>query len=412
MTDFSKLSEQEAKNKVQQLIDKIDTMGIVAFVNDVVGIISNTSTSEDQQKSLINVVTYFSEQGPAALSNPDCKDPSELVQFLINGCEAMIKSCTDAARVNARAKVPLYTCRIRAHECLSFAYEACERFQDAARTLAEIPLDQGLPSFEDDYKFSLYVMLAELQLKCGNEVSAENYLNNARPLEREAKIQQGARDRFNLCYARVLDSSRKFVEAANRYFLVSSGVEESDALEALRRATVCATLAEPSAARNRVLGALYRDEKRSKLGDVGSVIEKLFHQRVLRQLDIDSLKPLLLTQHQAVGTDKKTTVFDLAITRHNIVSASKIYSSITFEDLGALLGTNSEQAETLVSQMAAQGRISATIDQLEGYVSFVGNAAVPILRWDNQIDTVGNLIATVAETIVKKHPEFEPKGGL
>lgn len=407
-TDFKSLSEEALKSTLTEIVNNADTPSLVAFAHAIAEL---PSVPEIAQKNYQAGIKFLAEYGPKRTSeNP--ANVSDLVNALINSCSVIIASTTEAAKVHPRFKIALLTCQVFARETISFAFEVTQRFNEAARALAEMPLDQGLPSYDENYKFSLYVMLAELHLKGGSEIQAENYLNTARPLERDSKIEQGARDRFNLCYAKVLDSSKKFVEAANRYFLVSSGVEEVDALEALRRATVCATMAEPSVARNRVLGALYRDERRAKLGDVGQVVEKLFYQRVLRKIDIDALKPLLLPQHQSVGADKTTTAFDLAITRHNIVSASKIYSSITFEDLGALLGTDSEQAESLVAQMAAQGRISATIDQLEGYVSFVGNAAIPILRWDSQIDSVGNLIATVAETIIKRHPELEPKGGL
>ena len=51
--------------------------------------------------------------------------------------------------------------------------------------------------------------------------------------------------KFQVCYARVLDYRRKFIEAAQRYNELSykSIVAENERLEALKKALICTILA-------------------------------------------------------------------------------------------------------------------------------------------------------------------------
>ena len=53
---------------------------------------------------------------------------------------------------------------------------------------------------------------------------------------------------------------------------------------------------------------------------------------------------------------------------HNLLSAFKIYNSISFEELGTLLGVTPEQAEAGSSKMMGEGRMSRSMYQIEGLV--------------------------------------------
>ena len=68
---------------------------------------------------------------------------------------------------------------------------------------------------------------------------------------------------FQVCYARVLDFRRKFIEAAQRYVELSYSplVHEEERLEALRHALICTILASAGQQRSRMLANLFKDER-------------------------------------------------------------------------------------------------------------------------------------------------------
>jgi COP9 signalosome complex subunit 4 len=59
-----------------------------------------------------------------------------------------------------------------------------------------------------------------------------------------------------------------------------------------------------------------------------------------------------------------------AVIEHNLLSASKLYNNITFEELGALLEIPPIKAEKIASQMITEGRMNGYIDQIDSIVHF------------------------------------------
>lgn len=51
---------------------------------------------------------------------------------------------------------------------------------------------------------------------------------------------------------------------------------------------------------------------------------------------------------------------------HNLLSASRLYDNILFDQLGELLGIDAEKAEFIAAQMIGEGRMSGSIDQIHG----------------------------------------------
>jgi COP9 signalosome complex subunit 4 len=64
------------------------------------------------------------------------------------------------------------------------------------------------------------------------------------------------------------------------------------------------------------------------------------------------------------------TILDRAVIEHNLLSASKLYNNITFEELGALLEIAPAMAEKIASQMITEGRMNGYIDQIDSIVHF------------------------------------------
>lgn len=61
---------------------------------------------------------------------------------------------------------------------------------------------------------------------------------------------------------------------------------------------------------------------------------------------------------------------DRAVIEHNLLSASKLYNNITFEELGALLEIPATKAEKIASQMISEARMNGYIDQIDSIVHF------------------------------------------
>ena len=61
------------------------------------------------------------------------------------------------------------------------------------------------------------------------------------------------------------------------------------------------------------------------------------------------------------------TILERAVTEHNMIAASKLYTNIKFNELGALLQIPPGKAETIASKMISEGRMTGYIDQVSGY---------------------------------------------
>ena len=117
-----------------------------------------------------------------------------------------------------------------------------------------------------------------------------------------------------------------------------------------------------------MLATLYKDDRSQRLPHF-SILEKMYLDRVLRSNEVSEFASTL-KQHQLALLPDNTTVLDRAVIEHNLLSASKIYNNISFEELGALLGVTPEQAEARASKMMGEGRMSGSIDQIERLIFF------------------------------------------
>ena len=105
-------------------------------------------------------------------------------------------------------------------EALADVYEGEEEWAAAAKMLAAIPLDSGYVTRTDGYKVEKYIKIAMLYLQDDDSVSAETFINRASLLVTE-ETDGELRLQHKVCYARILDAKRKFLEAATRYYQLS-----------------------------------------------------------------------------------------------------------------------------------------------------------------------------------------------
>ncbi|CAA7387849.1 unnamed protein product [Spirodela intermedia] len=275
-------------------------------------------------------------------------------------------------------------------EKLAELYESEREWSKAAQMLSGIDLDSGIRMLDDTYKLSKCVQIARLYLEDDDAASAEAFINKASFLVSNSQ-HEVLNLQYKVCYARILDLKRKFLEAALRYYDISQiekrqyGDEEIDeeALEqALTAAVTCTILAAAGPQRSRVLATLYKDERCSKL-KIYPILQKVYLERILRKPEIDAFAEELKPHQKALLPDN-FTVLGRAMIEHNLLSASKLYTNISFEELGTLLGIPPQKAEKIASRMIYEDRMRGSIDQVEAVIHFEDDTE-ELQQWDQQI---------------------------
>ncbi|KAJ6186495.1 hypothetical protein N7519_007796 [Penicillium mononematosum] len=291
-------------------------------------------------------------------------------------------------------------------EILADAYESQEEYTSAARALQGIHIDSSQRLVSDAAKARLWIRIVRYYLEDDDTTSAEAFLNRIKNLP--SKIEDhDAKLYFQLSQARILDARRRFLDAAQEYFIVSlaPGVDEEDRLTALSAAIRCAVLAPAGPQRSRSLARLYKDDRTPSVDEFVAAFAKK------------------LAPHQLAVTADGTTVLDKAVIEHNLVAASKLYENIHVDDLGSILGLQSsgdvsagEKAEAYAARMVEQGRLRGRIDQIDGVISFdaetVGGASAgasngtKLRQWDLGVQDLAEDVERVATSIADQFPEF------
>lgn len=289
---------------------------------------------------------------------------------------------------------------------LAELYERDGDWKDAANTLAQIPLETSQKQYSSDQKLSIYLKIAKLYLEDGDFVQAEAYINRASLLNAESK-NENLQIEYKACYARVLDSRRKFIEAAQRYNELSykSIVAESERFVALRNALICSVLASAGQPRSRMLATLFKDERCQKL-PAHNILEKMYLDRIIRSNELTEFSEMLQPHHKALLPDG-STILDRAVVEHNLLSASKLYTNITFAELGSLLEIPASKAEKIASQMISEGRMNGYIDQIDSTVNFESHDVLP--NWDKQIQNLCLQVSLVVQKISHQKPSWAAK---
>jgi COP9 signalosome complex subunit 4 len=170
----------------------------------------------------------------------------------------------------------------------------------------------------------------------------------------------------------------------------------------------------------------------------------MFLDRVLRPSEVSEFSSSLKPHHLARLADN-TTVLDRAVIEHNLLSASKIYNNIMFDQLAALLNTSPEQAEQVASRMIAEGRMVGSIDQIEQLIFFesggaavdekveanvsavaasasagtgvvankrIGQSMIEAAKWDDAIQSLCHQVEDIIESIQAKYPGYIKQKGI
>lgn len=286
---------------------------------------------------------------------------------------------------------------------LALVYEEKEDWQEAAQVLLSIPMESGQRNHSEDFKLDIYLKITQLQLEYGDSVAAESSLNRAAPLvagtnKNENKII------YKACHARILDGRRKYLEASQKYHEMSlmESIGECERKVALEKSIHCALLAPAGVHRTRLLATFYKDERSANFSCY-SLLEKMFKQRIVTKEEMENFESVLSDHHRAITADGSTLV-QRAVIEHNILSVSVLYRTVTFTNLGKILGVSPSKAEKVASKMIEEERMKGEIDQVDEIVRFDQFSDEEL--WNQQIKSTCNQLNSVVEKISELHPEW------
>ena len=294
---------------------------------------------------------------------------------------------------------------------ISELHQADEEFRNAGKAMASIDTEdqyvQQVLSIYDRCEWR--IQTAEYFLADEDNTSATTHIQKSRKLLREIKLNNPNRYKLELrhktCYSRILDSERKFLAASVNYLELSQMsnkiVADDDLIQSLNNAVTCAILAPAGGSRSRVLQMLYRDERTKTLPNY-KVLEKMNKNMILTNKEQNNFSTTLSDHHQA-RLSGGLTVFEKAIYEHNMLSASALYKNIKIEQLSKLLGVNDTQSEDLARIMIQEGRMNATIDQVDGIIQFDDDNSI-LLNWDAQIQDLCYQINDICDLIDLTYP--------
>ena len=299
--------------------------------------------------------------------------------------------------------------------------DACEKnddFRKSAQILATINLESTQKSVTPDEKAKVWIRIVRCYLEEDDPTSAFSHLNKIKNIIYNVQDPE-TRITFQLSQARIYDSQRSFLDAAQTYYNLSTEavIAEDEREKSLGASIVCAVLAPAGPLRARMLAKLYKDDRTSILEDF-SILEKMFLDRLLSPAEIKAFAAKLQPHHLARTADG-STVLDKAVLEHNLLGASKLYNNIGFDQLGELLGVDAERAEDYAAKMLEQGRLSGYIDQIDRMIFFEGEASgqrktghaerqvgKELRKWDANVAGLAEEVEKVATMIQLEYPEF------
>lgn len=301
---------------------------------------------------------------------------------------------------------------------LADAFEQNEDFRKSAQTLSTINLESTQKSVTADEKAKVWIRIVRCYLEEDDPTSAFTHLNKIKNIIYNVQAKD-TKIMFQLSQARIYDSQRAFLDAAQSYYNLSNepiiDIEERE--QALGASIICAVLAPAGPLRARMLAKLYKDDRTANLED-HSILEKMFLDRLLSPAEIKAFAAKLQPHHLAKTADG-STVLDKAVLEHNLLGASKLYNNIGFDQLGELLGVDAEKAEDYAAKMLEQGRLSGYIDQIDRLIFFEGEASGQrktghaerqvgreLRKWDANVAGLAEEVEKVTTMIQLEYPEF------
>lgn len=230
--------------------------------------------------------------------------------------------------------------------------------------------------------FSVHVKIAECFLEEDEIAESDTAVTKAGTVVEsitDPEHHQGLILRYKSTYARILDSNRKFLQAASRYHDLSQSsgdlIQAEDLIGMLGRAVTCAILAPSGAQRQRVLAHLFKDPRLGELENIpqfdthSTILTKMYKNQIIGKEELVKFEASLQEHQKAVMGDG-LTIMERGVVEHNMQAISAIYQSIYIGEMAMKLGVSNEKAEKIAASMITEGSLLGSIDQVSGLVEF------------------------------------------
>ncbi|KAB5530366.1 hypothetical protein GE09DRAFT_1252498 [Coniochaeta sp. 2T2.1] len=399
------LSSDKPAQAVQSLLDNIKSFSTPPTISEDLKLIGSTTLSSSIGAVATRTVL---QQLVATLTSLD-KDA-----LWTDVGPAIISLLTATALSTSYAEQVASLC-----SGVATAYENAEDFRSAAEILKKVPVDSSQRKVTDEEKARLWIRIVRNYLEDNDSTPAETYLNKLKNIMHNVSDAE-LNLHFKLSAARIQDSKREFLAAAQSYHDISmlGVIAEEERLHTLAMAIKCAILAPAGPPRSRVLGRLYKDERSAGLEEYG-ILEKIFLDRLLDTAEVSKFAEGLQS-HQLAITSDGSTVLDKAVVEHNLLAVSRLYSNIGFEALAQLLGLDAEKAEDTTARMIGEGRLAGSIDQIDEIIWFTdveasgekgsGRAEAVVgkemRRYDANVQALAEELEQVTNSLQNEFPAF------
>lgn len=148
---------------------------------------------------------------------------------------------------------------------------------------------------------------------------------------------------------------------------------------------------------------LIKDERIRRFETHLPVLEKMLMDRILSKSEVKAFEQTLEPHQKAILSDG-SSVLDRAVIEHNVLAASKIYNSVSFEELSRLLSIDITQTERISLKMIKENRLKGSVDQVSGFISFSDGDSV-LLELDSRIRDFCLQVDDVIANIGKQFPD-------
>lgn len=379
--------------------------------------LSTPETISDDLKAIINSVFSGNSSLGIVAQRSIVDSFIKAVRSLEGRTDAWIDIGQHALEILAGQTSTFIDQAVAIRELVADGHEAGEDYLAAARALAEIPLDSSQRRVTNEDRVRVWVRIVRSYLEVDDTTAAETYLNKLKNVIYTVS-DPTLNLHFRLSQARIQDAKREFLSASQAYHDISflPSIAEEERLHTLSMAIKCAILAPAGPLRSRALGRLFKDERSPNLEEFG-MLEKMFFHRLLAPAEVEKFAQGL-APHQLATTSDGSTVLAKAVVEHNLLGASRLYSNIGFEALGALLGLDADKAEDTTAKMIEQGRLMGRIDQIEQIIWFEGGEASgekgsghaevkvgkEMRRWDANVQGLAEEVENVTNALQREFP--------
>lgn len=288
-------------------------------------------------------------------------------------------------------------------EKLADFYLKNKDYRTAASQLKQIRVDSSHRHVANEEKIRIWLKTAQCYLSFEESTEAEIYTNRAwlaGPSKNpEISLQ------FQECFSTLMDFKRKFIEAARNYFNLACDAQLSSEKRTLYlyNSCYCAILSKAGEQRSRILTTLCKDE-RSKTFPFYNILYNMNQERLVQRSEMKEFANTLKDHQKAILSDG-SSVLDQALMLHNLSSARKLYTNISFQELGSLLEISPEKAEKAAANLITEKRIDGFIDQIDHTIHFTHDTN-SVTQWDMHIQSACTSLNNVLEQIIEKYPKI------